>query len=73
MNSMVSLQGQTAIVTGANSGIGRAVAVALGTSGANVIVNYVAAAQAAQAVVEEIRTSKAQAIAHPAASRTNPK
>ena len=63
---MVSLRGQTAIVTGANSGIGRAVAVALGSVGANVVVNYVTAPSAAQAVVEEIRTSKAIAIAHQA-------
>jgi glucose 1-dehydrogenase len=66
MKPMASLQGQTAIVTGANSGIGRAVAVALSASGANVIVNYAAAAQAAQAVVEEIRTNRAKAIAHQA-------
>jgi len=36
-----SLEGQTALVTGANSGIGRAIAVALGGAGANVVVNYV--------------------------------
>jgi glucose 1-dehydrogenase len=61
---MPSLQGQTAIVTGANSGIGRAVAVALGGAGADVVVNYVTAPQAAQAVVDEIRGNKAKAIAH---------
>src|SRR6185369_2893725 len=63
---MASLKGQTAIVTGANSGIGRAVAVALGSAGTNVVVNYVTTAPAAQAVVEEIRTGKADAIAHKA-------
>ena len=36
------LKGQTALVTGANSGIGRAIAVALGKAGANVVINYVA-------------------------------
>jgi glucose 1-dehydrogenase len=63
---MVSLQGQTAIVTGASSGIGRAIALAFGRAGANVVVNYVSAPPAALSVVEEIRTSKANAIAHQA-------
>ena len=61
---MASLQGQTAIVTGASSGIGRAVALALGSVGANVVVDYVTAPSAAQAVVEEIRAGSANAIAH---------
>jgi hypothetical protein len=49
------LEGQTALVTGANSGIGRAVAIGLGKAGANVVVNYVDAEETAAAVVEEIR------------------
>jgi glucose 1-dehydrogenase len=36
------LKGQKALVTGANSGIGKAVAIALGEAGADVVVNYVA-------------------------------
>lgn len=48
------LKGQTAIVTGANSGIGRAVARALGDDKANVVVNYIANDEAAQEVVQEI-------------------
>ena len=37
------LTGQKALVTGANSGIGQAIAIALGRAGADVMVNYVAA------------------------------
>ena len=36
------LAGQIALVTGANSGIGKAVAIGLGKAGADVVVNYVA-------------------------------
>ncbi len=35
------LEGQKCLVTGANSGIGKAVAIALGRAGADVAVNYV--------------------------------
>jgi glucose 1-dehydrogenase len=35
------LKGQKALVTGANSGIGKAVAIALGHAGASVVINYV--------------------------------
>ena len=55
------LAGQKALVTGANSGIGRGVAIALGQAGADVIVNYVAGEDAANAVVDEIRQSGADA------------
>ncbi|MEU2685101.1 SDR family oxidoreductase [Streptomyces hygroscopicus] len=49
------LKGQKALVTGANSGIGRATAIALGRSGADVVVNYVSDRPAAEAVVAEVR------------------
>jgi glucose 1-dehydrogenase len=55
------LTGQKALVTGANSGIGRGVAIALGQAGADVIVNYVTGDEAAQAVVDEIREAGADA------------
>lgn len=55
------LEGQKAIVTGANSGIGRGVALALGQAGADVVVNYVSGEDAAQAVVDEIRRSGSDA------------
>ena len=49
------LAGQKALVTGANSGIGKAVAVALGKAGADVVVNYVARPELTEEVVAEIR------------------
>ena len=45
------LKGQKALVTGANSGIGKAVALALGEAGADVVVNYVSNEEAAQEVI----------------------
>jgi glucose 1-dehydrogenase len=61
-----SLIGQKALVTGANSGIGRAVAVALGEAGADVVVNYVNQEGAAAEVVEEIQRQGVSAYAHKA-------
>ena len=48
------LAGQKALVTGASSGIGRAVAIALAEAGADVMVNYVAGERAAREAVAEI-------------------
>ncbi|MET7439680.1 MULTISPECIES: SDR family oxidoreductase [unclassified Streptomyces] len=48
------LHGQKALVTGANSGIGKATAIGLGRAGADVVVNYVAGREAAEEVAEEI-------------------
>ena len=48
------LSGQTAIVTGANSGIGKAVAMALGRDGANVVVNYISNPEAAEEIAHSI-------------------
>jgi len=44
------LKGQKALVTGANSGIGKAVAIALGAAGADVVVNYVRGDESAREV-----------------------
>jgi len=57
------LQGQKALVTGASSGIGRAIALALGQSGADVVVNYVAGEDKAEQVCREIREFGVRAIA----------
>jgi len=58
-----ALVGQVALVTGANSGIGKAVAIGLGRAGADVVVNYVADDRAADAVVAEIEAAGGRAIA----------
>lgn len=52
------LAGQTAIVTGSSSGIGEAVALALGREGANVIVNYASDSKSAQVVAAQINDFK---------------
>ncbi|MDP9064342.1 MAG: SDR family NAD(P)-dependent oxidoreductase, partial [Pseudomonadota bacterium] len=48
------LEGQPALVTGANSGIGRAVALGLARAGADVIVNYITNSAAAEEVAHAI-------------------
>ncbi|MES1164146.1 MAG: SDR family oxidoreductase [Verrucomicrobiota bacterium] len=58
-----SLSGQKAIVTGANSGIGKAIAIALGHAGADVLVNLVSREEEAFKVAEEISRCGAKAIA----------
>lgn len=57
------LVGQKALVTGANSGIGRGVALALGQAGADVVVNYITGDDAANAVVDDIRRADVKASA----------
>ena len=59
----VVLEGQPALVTGANSGIGKAIALGLARAGADVAVNYVTDPDAAQAVVAEIVALGRRAIA----------
>ncbi|WP_328861409.1 SDR family oxidoreductase [Streptomyces sp. NBC_00306] len=60
------LKGQKALVTGANSGIGKATAIGLGRAGADVVVNYVTGADAAQEVVDEITSFGVRAAAYAA-------
>jgi 3-oxoacyl-[acyl-carrier protein] reductase len=49
------LEGRVALVTGGSRGIGAAVSRELGDAGAEVVVNYVSSADAAEAVCKEIR------------------
>jgi glucose 1-dehydrogenase len=60
------LKGQKALVTGASSGIGRAVAVGLGKAGADVVVNYVRGEESANEVVAEINQCGSRSYAHQA-------
>jgi glucose 1-dehydrogenase len=62
-DDMQRLKGQTALVTGAASGIGAGVARALGAAGASVVVNYVTDPGAAEAVAEDIRARGGDALA----------
>ena len=55
------LNGKTAVVTGAGRGIGRAIAIKLGTLGANVVVNYRSSEKEAQEVAQEIEKAGGKA------------
>jgi glucose 1-dehydrogenase len=59
-----TLTGQKALVTGASSGIGKGVALALGRAGADVVVNYASKPEPAEEVVAEIRHEGGSAYAH---------
>ena len=59
----ISLAGRRALVTGANSGIGQAIALALGDAGADVAVNYVTHPEAADAVVSQLAAKGRRALA----------
>ncbi len=58
-----TLDGQRAIVTGANSGIGEAIARGLAEAGAAVVVNYVTGEERAAQVVADIRAGGGRALA----------
>ncbi|OGG46508.1 MAG: sugar dehydrogenase [Candidatus Handelsmanbacteria bacterium RIFCSPLOWO2_12_FULL_64_10] len=60
------LKGQRALVTGASSGIGKGIALALGHAGADVVVNYLSGPDAARQVVDEIIRCGGRAFAHQA-------
>lgn len=60
---MNKLKGKVAVVTGASKGIGAAIAKALATEGASVVVNYASSKQGADAVVAEIEKAGGKAVA----------
>jgi glucose 1-dehydrogenase len=57
-----TLRGQPALVTGANSGIGKATAIGLARAGADVVINYVTNPEAAEEVAHEISSFGGNAI-----------
>jgi len=60
------LKGQKALVTGASSGIGTGIAVALGHAGADVVVNFGSRGEEAEKVVEDVKHCGAKSYAHQA-------
>lgn len=58
------LKGQVGLVTGANSGIGRGIALALARAGADVVINYIADEEAAKDVARKIRDLGRRAVLH---------
>ncbi len=59
----MKLQGRVAVVTGAGTGIGQAIALGLAQEGASVVVDYVGEESAAQETVSKIKAAGARAIA----------
>lgn len=57
------LKDQVAVITGASRGIGRAIATALASQGANIVVNYASSSTAADELVSEITSAGGNAIA----------
>ena len=58
----MSLTGKVAIVTGGNSGIGKAIVLALAEQGANIVIDYVANPEATEELEQQIAALGDQAI-----------
>ncbi|MEB3278387.1 MAG: 3-oxoacyl-[acyl-carrier-protein] reductase [Lyngbya sp.] len=61
--TLQQLKEQVAIITGASRGIGRAIAIALASQGAKIVVNYASSSGAADELVGEITNAQGEAIA----------
>src|SRR5579864_1688707 len=57
-----SLQGHVAVVTGSSTGLGKAIALALGRAGAKVVVNYCQNRPRAEVALSEMRAAGVECI-----------
>ena len=58
----MALKGKVAIVTGGNSGIGKAIALALARHGASIVIDYVAHPEATDELEKQLAALGAQSV-----------